>query len=315
MEISTTCKICGKEFKSVGGLRNHLTRIEKQDFGSYLKENYPKYDKWNGDLITLDAAGSLDKYIERDFLNKENFQKWLFRKADREEAIGYCLNLIKERKEKKSLEFSPCQVELRSIFSPSLLSLSSLFLDGMKQYQEACSGLGLKERFDYSQCPKPPYIEDFKIFVDTREQQPLSLDCESEILGLNVGDYTCAPPHYADVFIERKSLSDFVGTMSDYERFEKEILRAQAMGAYLVGVVESPLDACLSFKAPKRSKQRFGGVGAFARLRQILQDHDNIQFLFVKDRKESAEKVRQILSLGERVRKIDLQFCYDKKEL
>ena len=59
---------------------------------------------------------------------------------------------------------------------------------------------------------------------------------ESEMLKLDIGDYTALGEYYDYTFVDRKSGNDLQGTVGKHniERFEREIERAQEMGAYLV---------------------------------------------------------------------------------
>lgn len=80
-----------------------------------------------------------------------------------------------------------------------------------------------------------------RIVIDTREQTPLHFPpqyCETEIGTLRTGDYALKDdPGFA---VERKSLDDFLGTISSgWERFQREIYRAKESGFTLPIVVEA----------------------------------------------------------------------------
>lgn len=79
--------------------------------------------------------------------------------------------------------------------------------------------------------------QDYRIVVDTREQLPLFTD-DVIVKKLNTGDYSIEG--YEDkITIERKSASDFWGTMtSGHQRFKQEIERA-AEQDYFAIVVET----------------------------------------------------------------------------
>ncbi|MFA7462979.1 MAG: ERCC4 domain-containing protein, partial [Anaerovoracaceae bacterium] len=82
-----------------------------------------------------------------------------------------------------------------------------------------------------------------KIIIDTREQTPWHFPPELASVSrgtLRTGDYALAgDPLYA---IERKSLDDFVGTISSgWERFTKEIERMDALAARTV-IVEASIN-------------------------------------------------------------------------
>ena len=74
-----------------------------------------------------------------------------------------------------------------------------------------------------------------KIYVDTREQKPLDFEnLNKQIKNLKFGDYAFSDRD-SNTYIERKSVSDFIGTLSGgFDRFTREIERAgeaEAVGA------------------------------------------------------------------------------------
>jgi len=83
-----------------------------------------------------------------------------------------------------------------------------------------------------------------EITIDTREQTPFHFDPEvakTRIGTVRTGDYACTGD--AGFAVERKSLDDFLGTISsDWERFQREIFRARSAGFHLPIVVEGNLD-------------------------------------------------------------------------
>lgn len=86
-----------------------------------------------------------------------------------------------------------------------------------------------------------------EIVIDTREQTPWHFDeCFASVsIGtLRIGDYALR----GDVgfAVERKSLDDFLGTISSgWKRFTREIDRAKAAGFVLPIVVEARFEDCL----------------------------------------------------------------------
>ena len=81
----------------------------------------------------------------------------------------------------------------------------------------------------------------FEITIDTREQSPWSFDptLVSVKRGtLRTGDYAVAGD--AGFAVERKSLDDFLGTISTgWARFQREIFRAREAGFHLPVIVEA----------------------------------------------------------------------------
>lgn len=86
-----------------------------------------------------------------------------------------------------------------------------------------------------------------KITIDTREQTPWHFDenlAEVTIGTLRVGDYAVTGD--TGFAIERKSLDDFLGTISKgWARFQREIFRARERGFTLPVIVEGRLESVL----------------------------------------------------------------------
>ena len=113
-------------------------------------------------------------------------------------------------------------------------------------------------------------------------------------------------------------LSDFIGTLSGgYERFIKEIERAQEADAYLVVLVEDNLNNAMSFPyLPHISKKvKATPEFIFHRVRDIIQKYPHTQFLFVNGRKEASRVIERIFTCGCVHEKVDLQYAYDTKVL
>ena len=85
---------------------------------------------------------------------------------------------------------------------------------------------------------------DFRIVIDTREQEPYRFACATERRKLEAGDYSVAGLEDA-VAVERKSLKDFVSTViHDFTRFAAELQKLSKLDAACV-VVEADLDQVL----------------------------------------------------------------------
>ncbi len=85
---------------------------------------------------------------------------------------------------------------------------------------------------------------NFRIVIDTREQQPWEFGCESVTTALPCGDYSVAGLENR-LAVERKSLGDFVHTViHDMKRFNHELDRLANCQASCI-VVEADLDAVL----------------------------------------------------------------------
>ena len=85
---------------------------------------------------------------------------------------------------------------------------------------------------------------DFRIVIDTREQEPYGFDCGTLRRKLEAGDYSVASLENV-VAVERKSLADFTSTViHDFERFAAELEKLSKLDAACI-VVEADLDHVL----------------------------------------------------------------------
>ena len=93
--------------------------------------------------------------------------------------------------------------------------------------------------------PKVQYHDYLGLEKVLNAQKPLSFDfCQSEVLKLDIGDYTTLGKYYNYTFVDRKSGNDLQGTLNKHniERFRREIQRAQEMDSYLFIVIESNVE-------------------------------------------------------------------------
>ena len=227
----------------------------------------------------------------------------------------------------KGLKVSPCQVELRSIPSPC---------PDIRYYDDAFDGgwatvsawAGLEKRFGGALPAAAPLPGP--VVIDTREQKPLRLPVEHVSGTLKSADYGLTPEHDQQVYIERKSLQDLTGTLSDREtrigdsnlaRFTRELERVTEIGAYIVLLVEVPLEDAmyydtLPYLRKQMAKVRVSPAHILHNLRDLCQRFPGtFQPLFVAGRIEAANAVVRLLATGESVRHVDLQLAYDRKEL
>ncbi len=280
----------------------------------YYQKHFPRYDLYDKKIIRFKNK---DQYFRDDFNTITNLKKWLKDKP-LEESKAYCQNILTKRKHNKGIEYAPTQVELRTVLSPPIQYYNEIFFD----YYGLCEKIGFKNKYQ-----NPTEIidgkeynkEEYKILIDTREQKPLKFERETISKKLDYGDYAFShPKHSCDCHIERKSLSDFISTISGgYDRFINELERAKDDDAYLVVLVEETLTNALSFQyLPHISKKiRATPEFIFHRVRDLIQKYPNVQFLFVDGRKESSRIVELIFTCGCAYKKIDLQLAYDTKVL
>jgi hypothetical protein len=311
--MSVICKVDGKEFKDEKSLHLALKSygLNKE---KYYHKYYPKKDFLTDEVINFKSK---EQYFNNDFNHKNNMKKWL-KIQPIEKAREYCREILVKRKKEKKIIFSPSQVELRSIMSPSILFYNKIF----NNYYDLCESLELKNKFMspdniYNQFKNKLSIKD-TIYIDTREQNWLKFNIPFEIKTLPYGDYTCNN-YNCNCYIERKSLSDFISTLStgNINRFNNEILKAKKDGAYLIVIIEEKLSNALSFKhLPHISKKiKVTPEFIFHNLRSLMQNYDNLQFLFVDGREEMKRVIESIFSSECFYKKIDLQLAYDMKIL
>lgn len=311
--MSTICKVDGKEFKDEKSLHLAL-RSYGLNKEKYYHKYYPRKDLLTGEVINFKTK---DQYLSSDFNDKNNMKKWL-KEQPADKAQEYCKELLIKRKDTKNLIYSPTQVELRTIMSPSIIFYNKIFND----YYDICSEIGLENKFihpnNIAHHFKNKLNQKNTIYVDTREQNWLKFNIPFEIKTLSFGDYTCDNDN-CNCFIERKSLSDFISTLSvkNYDRFKNEITKAHTNDAYLIVIVEEKLSNALSFQyLPHISKKiKATPEYIFHNVRLLLQEFNNLQFLFVDGREEMKRVIECILASDCFYRKVDLQLAYDMKLL
>ena len=307
------CAVCEKEFENDKKLHSHL-RAHKLRMVEYYQKHFPRYDKHDNKIIKFKNK---EQYFNTEFNTRTNLRMWL-KGLEPLEAKSYCRNLLAERKEKRNISYAPTQVELRSIISPPIQYFHELFGD----YYLLCEELGLKNK--HGKCTSivsgSEYDKSsYKILVDTREQKPLKFHWDIEIKKLDYGDYAFSSEDAIfDYYIERKMLSDFIGTISGgYDRFINEIERAQENNVDLTVVVEESINNALGFKFLPHISKKIKATPDFIfhRVRNIIQKYPHVQFLFVNGREESTRVIERIFTAGGVHRKVDLQLMYDLKIL
>jgi|TARA_R110000751_G_scaffold128860_2_gene230907 hypothetical protein len=306
------CKACDQEFETERKLHSHLKKHDLR-IAAYYQKYCPRYDLHDGKIIKFKSK---EYYLNTQFNTKTNQLKWLD-KLPEKEAKDYLKKILTERKEKKGLVYSPCQVELRSLACPSIISFEKKFND----YYDLCKSLGFKNKYQKIQnITTGSFDKDCKVYIDSREQLPLKFNLPTEVKGLKFGDYALSEKSLTcNCYIERKSLADFISTISvlNYDRFCREIERAAENDANLIIVIDDTLTNALSFPfLPYISKKiRVTPEFIFHKVRGMIQKYDHIQFLFVKGRKESVRVIEKIFFSKCIYKKIDLQLSYDKKIL
>jgi hypothetical protein len=302
------CKICGKEVAH----DSHFYKTHKISAANYYQSNWPRYDIYDNSLINFKNR---DQYFNTDFNSKTNLKIWL-KKVPKEESQRYLKNYLLNRKKKKGLIFSPCQIELRSLPIPGIKYFNESFGD----YYKLCEELGFINKFTQTKFKlKPKDLSRKHIIIDSREQKSLDFKLRSRVEALKFGDYKLVDDEFAcDCFIERKSLSDFYGTLTGgYERFRRELERAKEAEAYLIVLVESSFESVASFiyQPQVRGKIKIAPEFVYHNMRELIKDFPNVQFLFVDGRKEAVRVIEKIFASNCEYKECDLQLMFDIGEL
>ena len=314
------CVICLKTFDTEKSLHFHL-RSHGIKTKEYYEKYFPKFDLLTGQRIEFTNRES---YKKKYFLSATNFRAWR-NSSDAYEVRTFCKKLFQERMDDGKIRYTPSEVELRSLMWPCVRESNEIFGD----YYEFCSEIGLINKFkNHEDIEKPEPDNDYIIYVDTREQRPLDFEgIETKVHGLKFGDYCCSNESDtgSPIRIERKSLADFVATLSpkNFDRFKREIMKAADNNCFLVVLVETVFANAMSFKRNRDigSKERIHKATKMnpgyilKRMRDLCQEFSHIQFLFVDGRSESSRVVKEIFSNPRYYSKLDLQYMYDTSKL
>lgn len=300
INMSLICKICEKEVE-----QNHFWLAHKISIEKYFTTNFPKFDLLTNEKLNFK---SYENYIFNDFNDRQNLKIYLNR-LNPDVARRYILEKLKQRKEIKGLIYGLSQFELRSLMLPAVNYIETK-LGG---YDNLIKEVGLKKRFNYGEKIKIKENKDLEIIQDTREREPLQLDCRFKIEKLDYADYA-AVNNPNKIFIERKSLPDFCGSVTgDYDRFRREIEKAVKDDAYIVILIENSYNQLLTFnELPWIHKTKITPAFVMHRARELNEIYSlNIQMLCIDGKIKAAEMIKKLYLLENNVRNIDLQLNYD----
>ena len=301
--MSFKCKECDQEFESLKSLHAHIKK-HNLILGDYYVKHFQRRNKLNGNLLQFK---NYEDYFDKDFTNRSQMIEWC-RTADKEEVKEYILCCLKKRIEKKKLKYAPNTIELFTADLPPMPLYKQLF----GSYSKACELCGAEPMF---KSPLPKEFDndyrDFKIYVDTREQQPLSFN-NSSSLKLDVGDYAVNGDEYDYTYVDRKSFADFCSTMTvGFERFGRELERCRSLGCYLFIVVECDLYkmAKLNAFSPKRYNLNY----VFHNMKELQHEYrDCCQFVFSGNRSSSILLIPKLLICGQKLWNTDMQYFLDE---
>lgn len=303
------CKICNKDFLGHNGLHRHL-KVHNISVKDYYYEHYPRYDKGSpGDIIVYK---NYEQYFSSDFNNRESFTIWASDPSNKDEAISYCLDFLKKRIDRKNISFLPSQSECKSLIFPSYIGIEKLF-GTLDNFFIATSEIGYKKRYNYSLAPEFNN-DELKIFIDSREQLPLSFSLKTEVMKLPTGDYCPSKNLFCNVFVERKSIADLFGTLTQgIDRFKNEINKAIQLGFYLVIVIDGSFLETSEYIPKSKIKTKINSAHIFHEIRNLMNEFDNIQFVFSGNRLRASQIIEKIFRLKDQVRYLDLEYLKDRK--
>lgn len=304
INMPVICLVDKTEHDCLEHLHLYLRKLKIKQEDYYVKY-HKKLDLLTGDPIKFKNP---EQYLATDFNDKRNLKKWV--QQNPEKGKEWCLTWFKNRIAEKELKFAPSHAELLTLTGPSMH-----YFESIGGYNKICESLGLTVKFKNQELIFTPLPAKAKVIIDTREQLPLNIAWPTVTDTISCGDYGLDAAHDKKVYIERKSQQDFRQTLTrDLGRFQREIARAKEEGSYLVVLVESPINDIVAFDFMKKAMKHMARVKAtsahvFKNMRDIMKENDNVQFLFVANRKEAAKATVKILELGESVKHIDLQYA------
>lgn len=300
-----TCQICKKSFRTPDELHAHLKGEHKAKFTEYYKLYWPVKNALTGKLISFK---SFDTYFDSYFDNKTQLEAFC-RTKDKEEVKKVLLEMLVSRISRKSLSLAPSEVEMQTSKMPSIKYYEEFF----GSYEEACKEACVSPLFSTQYKKDESFVPEKNplILIDTREQKPLSFE-NSKVQKLAIGDYCLSGETYT--FVDRKDPNDFKSTMTQgFERFCREIERAQSMGCYIFVLVDDSIENIKKnqvFQGHKQASVEY----VFKNMREILHKYPgSVQFVFSGGRKKSQYLLPHILKQGKRLWGVDVQYYLEKK--
>lgn len=286
----------------------HISKIHGVPLGEYYVNFYRKQDLHTGELLPFTNK---EEYLSVDFLNTSNLVAWADY-APPEEVKNYLLKRLEWRIQTKKLKYAPNSIEMKLFDLPDI----DLYRRFFGSYYEACNILKimplLPKNIMADFFKKDESLDQLKILIDTREQQPLHFP-RSMKMKLDFGDYAIGAPHYDYTYVDRKSESDFKSTLSNgFDRFKREIERAKNFSSFIFVVVETSIESIIA-------NNNFGPYQAnlsyiWHNTRVLSHEYrDHCQFLFTGSRQMSEFLIPKILFHGRKLWEVDLQYFLDKR--
>lgn len=300
------CKICNQYFENDKSFHAHLKKHDIYQ-AEYYCTYYPRYSLFHKQQIPFKNK---KQYFETEFLDYKEFLKWEA-STDQELVKEKCVEILKNRVDEKTYHFAPFHNELITLQMPSI----NIYKKHFTSYNSVCRLLNLEPL--YNKCLPSNFnsvdVSRLPILVDTREQDALEFP-KCKIEKIIVGDYLIdSKNHFTNTFVDRKSESDFLGTMaSGVERFERELIKAVELESYLYVVIESSIASILDNQ--KRFNRKTNLEYVFHNMRHLSHKYPrHIQFIFTGSRNKSLDIIPKLLYHGKSLWQVDLQYYLDNE--
>jgi len=297
------CEICEQKFKTDKSFHAHLKKHGMYQAEYYCKY-YPRYSLYYKKQIPFITKKD---YFEKEFIDLNELLLWE-KNADSQLVKAKCLELLAKRIEEKGYDYAPFHNELKTLDLPPI----DVFKKHFKSYSKACRAIDKEPVFNK---PMPfefydKEVPEIEILVDTREQDPLPFK-KTKKEKLYIGDYLNSQGQYTYTYVDRKSETDFLGTLaSGIERFEREIEKAIALEGYLFVVIETTIDKIKYNHKKFRRKTSLEYV--FHNMRYLTHKYPRgVQFIFTGDRERSLDLIPRLLHMGDSLWNVDVQYYLD----
>jgi len=295
------CQICG----IINPERAHFYKTHKIRESLYYETYFPREDLLTGEPLKFKSKSS---YFLNNFLCKNNLKTFLTTKS-KETGLSYIATWLLLRKREKNLIYAPGTFEIKSLQFPSIKFIHKYY--SKNAYEDICLKLGLLLKYEYNYLPEFNQ-NPIEILIDTRESKPWKFGYPTKIEKLDVADY-CPNPNINNIFVERKEVSDWAGTLSNgYERFEKEMQRAKDTNKYIIIIIEAKYSDLLSINyLPQTRWIKASSEFLMKRMRDLYLKFDNFQMVCGGTRKECIILLERLFTIGNDVKKMDLQYYKD----
>ncbi len=297
------CKICGQEFNSISQLHSHL-KTHKILQGDYYLKYFARKNLLNGTLLPYTK---FDTYFLNDFRNENEFYQWL-KISSKSQIASYLPTTINKRIRYKKYQFAPPETELKTCSIQVLPYIRDIRL-AYNSYEDFCNKNNFNIMFKDRDIIVPN--KNIKIAIDTREQKPFELN-NGIIMKLDIGDYTALGEDYSNTYIDRKSTTDFIGTITTgFSRFQKELERAVILNAFIFILVESTISDLKQYNKHTAHKVNLDYV--FHNMHRFQHMFPkNCQFVFCDGRENCIKTLNNILKCGKEIWELDAQYLVEK---